>query len=268
MWFVPPSKRYPLATATVLAVGQLVACVFFAALSLWLKDGLAAALAALCLAGSLWHTRQALTIRAAQRRGAVALPLVAAQRGAGADAPEAYEATLHRGTHARDGVLFVVHGVSAFVPTGPWRTQAVALARAFGAMGLRRVVMAQVPETVEALLHQVATRDGVLLGMWAWSPGRVLLKNPATNELISARMPSRAKERWTLEPWTQRQRSSATRIVAVVWALCGLCVAAGAVAFAISGQRDHLVAGIGYGAIFGIAAAVTHVSLRRQHLRK
>lgn len=268
MWFVPPSKRHPLATATVLAVGQFLAGVFFTALALWLKDGLAAAFAVLGFAGSIWHTRKALSIRAAQRRGAVALPVVAPQSRAGADAPEAYEASLHRGSHAQDGILFVVEGVSAFVPTGPWRTAGVHFAKAFSAIGLRRVVMAHVPHTAEALFHEVALRGGVLVGGWAWGPGRTLLKNPATNELLSVLMPSRAKDRWPLQPWMETQRAAASRVVAVVGALGGLCVAAGAVASAVLRQTDPLVAGLGYGALFGIAAAVTHVAVRRQPLRK
>ena len=268
MWFVPPSKRHPLATATVLAVGQLVACAFFTALAVWLKDGLAAAFAVLAFVGAIWHTRQAIRIRSAQRTGAVALPLVTAHRGAEAGAPEAYEASLHRRTHAQHGILYIVQGMSAFVPTGSWRTSAVHLAEAVSGMALRRVAMTHVPATADALFREVVARGGVLVGKWAWGPGRTLLKNPVENELLSALMPSHAKDRWPLEPQTELQRSSASRIVTVVAALGGLCVAAGAVASAVSGKSHHLVAGVGYGAIFGIAAVVTHVRVRRQPLRK
>ena len=259
VWIVPPSKRRPLAFAVFLAVAQFLAGVFFTALAIALKDQAAAALAILGFVGSIWHTRKAFLIRSAQRRGAVALPFAAAPSSPGAAAPEAYEASLHRGPHAQDGMLVIVQGVSAFVPTGPWRTSGVHAAHALAGIAARRVVMAHVPPTAEALFHEVAARGGVYVSTWAWGPGRTLLKNPAGGELLSALMPGHAKARWPLAAWTGTERSAARRIVAVVGGLGGLCVAAGGIASAVFRQSDYLVAGVGYGAIFAIAAAVTHL---------
>ena len=266
MFFTSPFKRHPFWAAVLLAVGQLFAGAFFAVVFVVVRDWLSATLTAVCLVGAGWHARQALKIRAAERYGAVPLPLTSPGAWGGARAPEAYEASLHWGPYAREGILFVVQGVSAFVPTSPWTKQAAHLLTAL--VPIHRVVMAQVPETAEALLHQVATREGVLVGAgWEWSAGRTMLVNAVTRELITVLMPGHAKEGWPLQRVTRDQRSFAFRIVGVVGALGALCVAAGGIASALTKDPDYFVAGIGWGAVFLIVGAVVYVIVLKRPRR-
>lgn len=257
--------------AWLVLFAYVVVALMFGAIAATQRDAVAAMFCVAAVLGAVYTAR---LLRRRAKLAAQGVPVVRGRSSAQATAPTLFVSRAQQslGARSRSGVVLLGPTTAVFIPAGAWVHLALRLVAApfrptFRFFDLAIDTQGQAQAALAQALHDAVARYGgfELTTEWTYASSQRWLVGPGDEGivLIHNTPPPSLTSRWLRvpAPTPERLRWIRRRVGAVAVTVSTLLVVGGIAAWRLSGDADHLVAGVAYavlvsGAVFlGLAVA-------------